>query len=123
MKFDGFFDESEHFIAGFSHGNAAGQIGHMRPKARGTLFHDDQVSHSYPFRPACLSMFYRVPGGMSMLGFTGNGYQARLGWVLELPVTTPHAHLNPTIAFEQPDNLGLHAQGLHAIDPGSGWST
>jgi len=46
MKFDGFFDESERFIAGFIHGNAPGQ-GHLRPNARGTLFHDDQVSHSY----------------------------------------------------------------------------
>lgn len=38
--------------------------------------------------------------------------------MLELPVTAPHAHLDPTIAFEQADNLGyLHAQGLYAIDP------
>jgi hypothetical protein len=40
--------------------------------------------------------------------------------VLELPVTAPHAHLNPTIAFEQPDNLGyLHAEGWYAIVSGA----
>lgn len=46
MKFDGLFDEIKHFIARFANRNAARKIGYVRPKACGTFFYDDHVSHS-----------------------------------------------------------------------------
>ncbi len=58
MDVDGFLDERERFIAGFTHRNAPGQIGHIRSEARGTLFHDDQVSHGYPFKLAWSRMSF-----------------------------------------------------------------
>jgi hypothetical protein len=45
-----------------------------------------------------------------MMGFKTASDQARLGRMLELPVTAPHAYLNPTVTFKQLDNLAdLHA--------------
>src|SRR5690606_34932600 len=67
VESDGLPDERAHLLLGFAHGDAAWQVRHVGPKTGRPSLDDDGVVHGY-FRPACLRMLSRVPGGRSRPG-------------------------------------------------------
>jgi len=72
MKLDSLANERKDFSLRLTRGNAPGKIGNVCPIGGGAFFNDNQVAHlsySYFFSPACFNALFKVPGGMSTLGF------------------------------------------------------
>lgn len=64
-------------------------------------------------------MFFSVPGGISTLFFTGNGYSAGLCGVMELPMASSLAHHVPAVILQHPQHLlDFHTHNLP--NPGHG---
>ena len=71
MKLDGFLDEFQRFVAGFSHCHATREVRNICAPALWAFFENDNVLHyfTYFFSPACFRALFRVPGGISTLSF------------------------------------------------------
>ena len=71
VKFDGLTNELEYLITRFAGGNTPGQVGYIGTERGRALLDDDKVLHGLPhfLSPACFSALFKVPGGMSTLGF------------------------------------------------------
>ena len=71
VEFNRFADELKYLIARFARGDASGQVRNIGTERGRPLFDDDEVLHGLPhfLSPACFSALFKVPGGMSTLGF------------------------------------------------------
>src|SRR5262249_18440424 len=74
MKFDGFADQSQDLVAALADCQTPRQIRDMCAPTRFTVLDDHHVAHHRHlyfslFSPACFSMSFKVPGGISRLGW------------------------------------------------------
>src|SRR5215467_7980637 len=109
VKFDRFADQPQDFLASLAHRQTPWQIRDMCAPTRFAPLDDHDVTHHrhayFSFlRPACLSMAFKVPGGIQA-GLGGNRDRARLGRVFVLPVTAASSRQPPAIILEKSDQL------------------
>ena len=97
------------FGAGLSHGHAAWQVRNISTVARWTAFDYNQVFHRCPsiyfLSPASLSTLLSVPGRHFQARLARDGYSARFGRVMKLPVAAFLANLKPAVRLQTSEQL------------------
>ncbi len=72
MEFNSLPNERKHLFLRFPGSDAPRKVRNVGAVGGRAFFNDYEISHgkhSCFFRPACFSALFRVPGGMSTLGF------------------------------------------------------